>query len=318
MIGNSILRKIVRSYPFAPIASSHQRTPCRAPVFKIAFLVVLMYPRRDQFERLGLVFVLTPLLLHIGHNARGYVRDTHGRFGSVDMLSTRSGGAHGIDFEFRGRYRKGGGRIFREGGKDGHGHGRRLHFDIVDGDALDAMHARFVLEETVGTELSYKTIVGDCCIVLVGIGVVGVVVATVPGITASTAASGGYDQTRLLHPTQIGTTHAQHLDVPGFATGTRLVGPSGFGNGFVSGEDFGGEETRLIATGTRANVDYRVGGCQVVKIIGVQLRYQRLDQFLRQWTDLYLQLRQFLLYFLHHFVIFFRTLLSFLVQEFAL
>jgi hypothetical protein len=97
VIGNSILREIVRSYPFAPIPPAHQRRTRGASIFQRLLFPQLMHSSRHQFERLGFVFMLRSFLLHVRHDSRGNVSDPHGRFGGVDVLSARSGGAHGFD-----------------------------------------------------------------------------------------------------------------------------------------------------------------------------------------------------------------------------
>mmetsp|Transcript_8299 Transcript_8299/g.15025 ORF Transcript_8299/g.15025 Transcript_8299/m.15025 type:complete len:202 (-) Transcript_8299:512-1117(-) len=196
MIGNPILRIIIRSYPLTPIAPAHQRASSRTPILQRLLFSELMHPRRHQLQALGLVLMLTPLFLHVGHDSRGDMRHSYCTFGGIHMLTACAACSHRIDFDFGG-WQGGGDLIVREGREDGHGHGGGLHFDIVLRDTLDAMYARFELEEAVRSELLEEAL----CHVLFRVRIVGIKAAIPSG--RATAATSGYNQTGLLHSPQI-------------------------------------------------------------------------------------------------------------------
>mmetsp|Transcript_22808 Transcript_22808/g.49321 ORF Transcript_22808/g.49321 Transcript_22808/m.49321 type:complete len:213 (+) Transcript_22808:632-1270(+) len=211
MVRDPVLRVIVRPYPLAPIPPTHQRTPCRTPLFQLLLLPPLVHPRRHEPQRFRLVLVLRSLLLHVRHNPRRDVGHPHRAIRRVDVLTSRPGRAHGVNPQFRrGQRRRN--LILGDRGKDRHGDGRGLHLDVVHRHALNAMHARFELEETVGSELFQEGVV--LALRSFGVGEPALVrfevvaaPSPVPSVTAAAAATSGHDQTGLLHPSQVRPTH---------------------------------------------------------------------------------------------------------------
>ena len=99
MVGDAILGEIVGANPLGAIPRADLRGAQAGDLFMSFALLFFGYLGNQQAHRLLLIFMLASLLLAIGDDSCGKVRDTHGGIGGVDVLPPGPGRPIGVDLQ---------------------------------------------------------------------------------------------------------------------------------------------------------------------------------------------------------------------------
>ena len=145
VIGQAVLRKVVRADSFAAVTRSDQCATLGGSFLVQRRLPGFHQPAAEDAHRLGLVLVLALLILNADDDAARDVSDADGRLDLVDLLSAGPAGAHGVDLQvFVADLDVDVGGLGHHGDGGGTGVDATLRFRF--GDTLDAMASALELQ----------------------------------------------------------------------------------------------------------------------------------------------------------------------------